>query len=198
MNQSEMKTMRYRKSFGLMLLCVIGGNALAQTTVPHTFAAGTAARAAEVNANFEALATAIDALAARVDKLEGGAVTEADVVGSYSASNLQIGLDEVAVGEGGVEAISYEGTVTFAADHTFSFTFVGNENDSDGPDTEEGTVTGTWSLSNNDLTFLVAGSGTNTLHCAAGCSLIFGTLYGPSSGPNTDGHNNLIILAKNK
>lgn len=196
MNQSETKDMRNSRIFGLMLLCVLGGNALAQTTVPHTFAPGTAARAAEVNANFQALAIAIDSLAARVDKLEGGSVSDADVVGDYSVSNLQIGLAEVAAGIGPVEAISYEGTATFAADHTFTFTFTGKENDDDGPDAEEGTVTGTWSLADNDLTFLVPGSNTNILHCAAGCSLIFGTLYGPSSGPNTDGHNNLIIFAK--
>jgi hypothetical protein len=196
MNHSEMQPMRYTRIVGLMLLYAIGGNALAQTTVPHNFTSGTAARASEVNANFQALVTAIDNLSARVARLEGGPVTDADVVGTYSASNLQIGISEVAAGQGEVEAISYEGTVTFAADHTFSFTFTGKEMDSDGPDTEEGTVTGTWSLANNDLTFLVADSSTNVLHCAAGCSLIFGTLYGASSGPGDDGHNNLIILAK--
>ncbi len=51
--------MRY--SVAAFLLCVFSGTALAQTTtVPNTFTAGTAAVAAEVNADFKALATAID------------------------------------------------------------------------------------------------------------------------------------------
>lgn len=190
--------MRYSRLLGLMLLCAFAGNTLAQTTtVPNTFTPGTPARAAEVNENFQTLATAINNLAARVTKLEGGPTTDADVIGTYKASNLQIGLLQVAnVANQEVEAISYEGTITFAANHTFSFTFAGKENDADGPDTDNGTVNGTWSLANNDVTASLAGEPANTLHCASGCRILFGTLYGASSGPNTDGHNNMMILVR--
>lgn len=50
--------MRY--SVVVFLLCIFSGAALAQTTVPNTFTTGTAAQASQVNANFQALATAID------------------------------------------------------------------------------------------------------------------------------------------
>lgn len=43
-------------------MVMVSGVTLAQTTVPNTFTAGTAAKASEVNANFQALASAIDAL----------------------------------------------------------------------------------------------------------------------------------------
>ena len=56
--------------------------ALAQTTVPNTFTAGTTASASQVNANFAALANAINNLATRVDALEAGpSVTVNDLVG---------------------------------------------------------------------------------------------------------------------
>lgn len=50
--------MRY--SFAGLLLFALGSTAVAQTTVPYTFTAGTAAKASEVNADFQALAAAID------------------------------------------------------------------------------------------------------------------------------------------
>ena len=58
------------------------GTALAQTTVPNTFTAGTTASASQVNANFTALANAINNLSARVDALEADpSVTVNDLVG---------------------------------------------------------------------------------------------------------------------
>jgi Phage Tail Collar Domain/Collagen triple helix repeat (20 copies) len=53
-----------RSSISLLALLALSGGALAQTTVPNTFAAGTPAKAAAVNANFQALAKAIDKVAA--------------------------------------------------------------------------------------------------------------------------------------
>lgn len=53
--------MRY--SFAGLILFAFSSTALAQsslTTVPYTFTAGTAAKASEVNADFQALAAAID------------------------------------------------------------------------------------------------------------------------------------------
>ncbi len=55
-----------RRSISLPALLVLSGGALAQTTVPNTFAAGTPAKATAVNANFQALATAIDKVASSV------------------------------------------------------------------------------------------------------------------------------------
>jgi hypothetical protein len=51
--------MRY--SFAGLLLFAFSSTALAQTTVPYTFTAGTAAKASETNADFQALVTAINA-----------------------------------------------------------------------------------------------------------------------------------------
>jgi hypothetical protein len=188
--------MRYSPLLCLLALCAFGDPALAQTTVPHIFTAGTPARAADVNANFQALAAAIDALAARANKLEGGAVTEADVVGTYRLSFLQIGIDHEAAGIGATEAISYDGTWTFAADHTFTSTFIGRRNDSTGPSPDDGTIAGTWSLADNNLTGTITGQTPMVFHCASGCRVIFGTTWGSSSGPGDEGYNNLAILAR--
>lgn len=57
---------------GLSLFCV---GAQAATLVPHSFTAGTPAKATEVNDNFNALATAIDATAAAVTNITGSNVT---------------------------------------------------------------------------------------------------------------------------
>ena len=51
-------------------LVTLSSIAFAQTDVPNTFEANTPAASSEVNANFDALATAIDALASRVTALE--------------------------------------------------------------------------------------------------------------------------------
>jgi len=69
------------------------GTALAQATVPNTFTPGTAASASQVNANFTALANAIDNLAARVTLLESPlnkpSVTLNDLVGkTYCITNI--------------------------------------------------------------------------------------------------------------
>jgi hypothetical protein len=46
--------------FAFLSLLLFAASCVAQTTVPNTFVAGTPAKAADVNANFSALATAID------------------------------------------------------------------------------------------------------------------------------------------
>ncbi len=90
--------------------------AQAQTvTVPNTFSAGAPARAAEVNANFGALAGAINALSARVSKLEGQ-ISAADMVGTYALKGLQV---ELAGGAGThVASYVYNGTLSLRADGT--------------------------------------------------------------------------------
>jgi hypothetical protein len=188
--------MRYFSLLCLLALCAFGQSARAQVTVPHVFTPGTPARATEVNENFQALATAINGLAARLSKLEGGPTTDADVVGNYTLSILQVGNGEVAVGNGDSEAISYDGTFTFAADHTFTSTFTGHKNDSQGPHADDGTIAGTWSLANNSVSMTITGQTPVPLHCASGCRVIIGTLFGSSSGPGDEGYNNLFILAR--
>lgn len=188
--------MRYFSLLCLLALCAFGEAARAQTTVPHIFTPGTPARAVEVNANFQALVTAIDSLTARVRKLEGGPVTDADVVGNYSLSILQVGHGQVTVGIGDSEGISYDGTWTFAVDHTFTSTFTGHKNDSSGPGPDDGTLTGTWSLANNNVTFTITGQVPRVFHCASGCRVLFATLWGSSSGPGDEGNNNLMILGR--
>lgn len=65
---------------------LVSSAALAQTEVPNTFESGQPANAADVNANFTALATAIDNLATRVTTLESAsgdsALTLEDLVGN--------------------------------------------------------------------------------------------------------------------
>ena len=54
------------------LLLLVAGAANAQTQVPNTFQAGQPARAAEVNANFDALETAVDQNAAAIQGIPAG------------------------------------------------------------------------------------------------------------------------------
>jgi len=86
--------------------------------VPNTFTAGTPAKAADVNANFQALATAIDTLTARVDKLDGTtAVTMADLAGTYVINGLQTEVFKDGGTPGGwIRNYTYQGTLTLAAD----------------------------------------------------------------------------------
>ncbi len=81
------------KSFNTLVLATAfaaaASTAFAQTEVPNTFESGEAASASEVNANFSALVSAIDALADRVadlesdvDSLDPTEVTLSDLVGT--------------------------------------------------------------------------------------------------------------------
>ncbi len=93
-----------------------GNQATAQVTVPNTFVAGAAAKASEVNANFQALAAAINSLAARVAKAEGQ-VLAADLAGTYALSRFQ---SEIGTGTNAGWVASYVsgGTLTLAANGT--------------------------------------------------------------------------------
>lgn len=95
--------------------------ASAQVTVPFTFAAGTPASADEVNANFQALVTAINSLGTRVSKLEG-LITAADLVGTYTVSGFQsqISLNQTVNGRTFADTQMYtlNGQITLAADGT--------------------------------------------------------------------------------
>jgi len=105
---------------GLLAAAALAATATAraETTVPYTFAAGSPAKAGEVNANFQALASAINALSARLDRAEGR-LTAADIVGTYRFQSLQTELNGGA--SNNVRVYTFDGTVTFNADGTVSF-----------------------------------------------------------------------------
>jgi hypothetical protein len=108
-----------RKTFIACFLAVAAAAVSAQTSVPFTFSAGSPAKAADVNANFSALVTAVNGLTARVAKLEGQ-VTQADLAGTYSFQRFQTEIG----GDPGSHVAVYvaSGTLTLAADGTGSFT----------------------------------------------------------------------------
>jgi len=90
----------------------------ADASVPNTFSPGAPARAADVNANFSALVSAINAVGARVSKLEGQ-ITQADLAGTYSIQRFQTEMS----GDPGSHIAVYVagGSVTLVADGTGSF-----------------------------------------------------------------------------
>lgn len=158
--------------------------ASAQVTLPNTFAAGAPARAADVNANFQALVTGINALSSRVSKLEGQ-ITSSDLVGTYAINQFQSELgggasQRVAVYTGG-------GTATFAANGTG--TISGNTELGHQLNLPTGTLAAinrpqasesfTWSLSTGTVTAL--GS---TFSVVAGGRLLIHTGVNPADGTN--------------
>lgn len=184
--------MRYSAILWLLSLCVVSNAAFAQTAVPYTFSSGTPAKASEVNANFQALATAIDGLATRVNKLEGQ-ITSADIVGTYTSRIHQVGVQQ---GTGATEAITYEGSLTFAADGTFTSTSVGHVNDVGGPSTISEPFSGAWSVSGNTVTITLTGQTTPySFFGIAGGRLLISTIYGVDTTSHV-GSNNLMILVR--
>lgn len=117
--------MRNFSTAAMLALALLGGSASAQVSVPNTFAAGTPARAADVNANFQALVNAVNGLTSRVSKLEGQ-VTAADLAGTYAIHQFQTELG------GGVSQrvavyTSSAATLTLAADGTGSVSSVATQ-----------------------------------------------------------------------
>lgn len=156
-----------------VLLAGVCSAASAQVTVPNTFSAGAPARAADVNANFQALATAVNGLAGRVARLEGQ-VTAADLVGTYTINYFQTEM----VGAGGnshVASYAAGGTATLAANgvatlspitevgHQLNFTAGGGGSRTPINRTDTGGVV-SWSLSGGtvrmfDRNFTIADGG---------------------------------------
>lgn len=83
--------MRY--SFAGFLIFMFSTTVLADTTVPYTFTAGTQAKASEVNANFAALAAAINNLSSGV--LPSGATLRGVWGPSANISGSTSGIDGV-------------------------------------------------------------------------------------------------------
>lgn len=92
--------------------------------VPNAFVANTPAVASEVNANFDAIAAAINGLAARVDALEAPSASSDCALGRlegyYRIISLESELGAVYSGGWNVDGMStrHEG-ICFRADHTY-------------------------------------------------------------------------------
>jgi hypothetical protein len=182
--------MRHLGLICLVALATLGNTAMAQVTVPNTFTSGTPAKASEVNANFQALATAINSLSDRVAKVEG-TITAADVIGTYQFENLQIGIDAPS---GETEVIAYHGPFTFNANGTFTSTFTGALYSKTGPEPDDGTITGNWTFANGKVTFTVTGdTSSSTLYAVNGGDLLLGAVSGNEPGY---GHGNVVILIR--
>ncbi|MDB5870890.1 MAG: hypothetical protein JWQ07_332 [Ramlibacter sp.] len=107
-----------RNTLVAFLVAVAAPCVFADASVPYTFSAGSPAKAADVNANFTALVNAINAVGARVSKLEGQ-ITQADLAGTYSIQRFQAELG----GDPGSHVAVYVagGTLTLVADGTGTF-----------------------------------------------------------------------------
>ncbi|AXQ28139.1 hypothetical protein D0B54_05380 [Solimonas sp. K1W22B-7] len=113
---------------------LLGAGSAHAASVPNTFTAGAPAKASEVNANFAALVTAVTALEAKVATLEtkvtaleaaNGPLTVADVVGSYHLMGIKTKTGSEAVQRRFKSgSSSTEGTVTFAANGTFTASII--------------------------------------------------------------------------
>jgi hypothetical protein len=114
-----------RNIYLAFLLSMLCGTASAQTTVPYTFSAGTTAQASQVNADFQALATAIDGLTATVNKLNNQ-LTSADVAGTYNVNGM--GVSNGGDVNGVSQMVTWlNGTVTLNANGTCTSNIGGSE-----------------------------------------------------------------------
>jgi hypothetical protein len=189
---------------------LIAATAHAQTTVPFAFSAGAAAKASEVNGNFQALLTGINDLNTRVGRLESATLAAADVAGSYRVFGLQTGVQPS--GPGLVETITYVGTVTVAANGTYTGSLTENAHDLSWSNTASGVVTsrtsrsptdtlgGTFALSGTRLTLnTFGGTGPFEFYGAAGARILVGASAGASPPPGSSipmGTNVLLILVR--
>jgi hypothetical protein len=102
-----------------MLSFAVNTMVTAQTILPFTFAPGTVDKAPVVNANFQALLTAIN-------RLEGQ-ISAADIPGTYALASMGVYLDStpqsgIMTNNARVEQISSNATATFNANGTFTLT----------------------------------------------------------------------------
>ena len=186
-----------RFAFIGLLLFAVSGAVSAQTTLPYNFAPGTVAKASEVNANFQALLTAIN-------KLEGP-VTAASVAGTYVLAGLNFYMTSTPQSgtmsnNARIEHSSTNATAVFNSNGTFTFPqessnstamlfdFFKNgtnvvENASATTQTKTSPTTGggTWSLSGNTLTITLAGGDVGTFTAAAGGKLFIGIDSSPDN-----------------
>lgn len=89
-----------------------GTTALA-ASVPHTFTSGTTAFASEVNANFAALVSAINALEAKI-----GPHTMATLAGTYDYFEFKMDVDNISSTSTNIAGVGVSGTLVLNADGT--------------------------------------------------------------------------------
>lgn len=82
-------------------------------SVPHTFTAGTVASAAEVNANFEALVAAVNALEAKL-----GPHSMASLAGTYDYFEVKIDVDNLSASSKSIAGGASTGTIVLNANGT--------------------------------------------------------------------------------
>jgi hypothetical protein len=164
----------------------IARSSAGQVTVPNTFTAGAPARAAEVNANFEAIASAINDSAAvlassvvRLDALEAGTTT-ADLA---PAGNLLLGLSTPTAGNVLKDAApfihNYGRNNTFIGLGAGNFTMTGAGNTANGAGALASNDSG---LENTANGIGALGSNTSGAHnTAIGASAMAGNLVGQAN-----------------
>jgi hypothetical protein len=184
--------MRY--SSVVILLLVLNSTGFAQTTVPYTFAAGTAAKAAQVNTDFQALSIAIDNLSTRISRLEIIAVPNvADVAGTYSIVAMGLEMDNPTVTNADVIHSTSSGSVTLNTDGTFSWSqsltdsklAIGTPSNGSLTATTFSSTephTGTWSLLGKFLTLNFSGGPAQTFTGSIAPSLFIATNVDFSGG----------------
>ena len=181
-----------RSSVFALVFIVSCSAALAQVTVPNTFAAGAPARAADVNANFQALVTAINSLGTRVSKLEGQ-IASSDLVGTYAINRFQSELGGVPSQR--VAMYTSEGTANFAADGTCTLlgtTERGHQLNLPGGalsafnGAQTGSLPCTWTFSGGKITAIGG-----TFSVVAGGRLLIRTSANPADGTNV-----LVLLTR--
>lgn len=188
MNKSKLALIALLLSFG----------AAAQVTVPNSFTSGQAASASQVNANFSALVSAINATNARVTKLEGTDIVAADLVGTYKFSLLHSELNDNHIAH-----YVQRGTVTLNANLSSSYSVTGqgfqfnpngNATPSAGAFPGQTTDTGTSSWTYGSSILNIVGMG-DFFVTAGGKILIRANASGDASS-GTPGGTELIILTR--
>lgn len=171
-----------RKLLSTLVLTAATFAAQAQTSVPNTFTAGTPAKASEVNANFQALVTAINGLNTRVSKLEGK-ITSADMIGTYVLHRLQteLGTGRVAVYTSGPTTLKLEanGSALLSGSTEKGHQLNLPQNTLTAINRSDGSATIPWSLTGSKLSF--AGQ---EFSVADGGRLLIGTSSNPADGTN--------------
>lgn len=172
----------WRHCAACFALLALSQAAQAQTAVPYTFAAGSPAKAGEVNANFQALVTAVNNLGSRVNKLEGQLAAN-DVPGKYSLStvNLSPVVGTPVGGRWDVNVV--KATLTLAANGTFTSTGTESSGNCCG--------SGTWTLAGNALSLTFDGSEVTTFQ-----ALAVGNLFVTTKNTSAGSSNQLVILAR--
>jgi hypothetical protein len=102
------------------ILCVLSvllaSSSSALAAVPFTFSNGQVADANQVNANFGALVSALDALTARVDALES--TTTASLAGTYDYFEVKVDVDQNSSSSFSIAGGGASGTVVLNANGT--------------------------------------------------------------------------------